>query len=393
MAKLINGEHWLDTGGVDINAHGGGMLLYGGVYNWFGEHKVAGELGNSAQVGVGVYTSRDLRRWENGGIALAVAETAGHDIQRGCILERPKVLFCARTGKFVMWFHLEPKGQGYGGAKVGVAVADRPAGPYAFVRSFRPDAGHWPVAGTRRELGEPESGLLAGLRLCGGPVDGYPADMVYRRDFAEGQMSRDQSLFLDDDGAAYQIRASEENGTLHISRLSDDFLGTSGVWERAFPGRFHEAPAMFKHAGPYYLFTSGCSGWDPNPARLSVAAGPVDGTWQPLPRHVRTARHHLRQPKRPRPPRRGKTRNVRLHGGPLATEERHRRPLRLAYHPLRRRRRAGTAVGGCVFGGGRSDVVQRLIRPAPHPSGSPVDTAAASSRAPFETPRTAAWSQ
>lgn len=281
MAKLINGEHWLDTGGVHINAHGGGMLLYGGVYHWFGEHKVAGELGNSAQVGVGVYTSRDLRRWENGGIALAVAETAGHDIQRGCILERPKVLFCAKTGKFVMWFHLEPKGQGYGGAKVGVAVADRPAGPYAFVRSFRPDAGHWPVAGTRRELGETEHGLLAGLKLCGGPVDGYPADMVYRRDFAGGQMSRDQSLFLDDDGAAYQIRASEENGTLHISRLSDDFLGTSGVWERAFPGRFHEAPAMFKHAGRYYLFTSGCSGWDPNPARLSVAPAPL-GPWTEL---------------------------------------------------------------------------------------------------------------
>jgi len=45
---LINDENRLDTECVHIKAHGGGMLLYGGIYHWFGEHKVAGKLGNSA---------------------------------------------------------------------------------------------------------------------------------------------------------------------------------------------------------------------------------------------------------------------------------------------------------------------------------------------------------
>jgi len=78
------------------------------------------------------------------GIALAVSDDAASELARDCILERPKVIFNARTGKFVMWFHLEPKGAGYQGARSGVAVADRPTGPYRFQGSLRPNAGVWP---------------------------------------------------------------------------------------------------------------------------------------------------------------------------------------------------------------------------------------------------------
>ena len=59
------------------------------------------------------------------------------DIERGCIMERPKVIYNKKTGKFVMWFHLELKGQGYGPARAAVAVSDKPEGPYRFVRSGR----------------------------------------------------------------------------------------------------------------------------------------------------------------------------------------------------------------------------------------------------------------
>ena len=54
--------------------------------------------------------------------------------------------------------------------------------------------------------------------------------------------------FVDDDGRAYHIHASEDNGTLHISQLSEDFLGPAGKYVRVFPGRFHEAPSIFKGA-------------------------------------------------------------------------------------------------------------------------------------------------
>jgi len=85
------GELWPDTHGTHINAHGGGILFHDGTYYWFGEHKIAGEAGNRAQVGVHVYSSRDLLNWKDEGIALSVSDDPQGDIARGCILERPKV--------------------------------------------------------------------------------------------------------------------------------------------------------------------------------------------------------------------------------------------------------------------------------------------------------------
>lgn len=124
------GAVWTDTGGAVINAHGGGILYDEGRYYWFGEHKTAGEAGNLAQVGIHCYSSENLYDWRDEGIALSVApEGSGSPIEKGCILERPKVIRNARTGKYVMWFHLEPKGAGYTGALSGVAVSDRATAP------------------------------------------------------------------------------------------------------------------------------------------------------------------------------------------------------------------------------------------------------------------------
>jgi hypothetical protein len=282
--KFRPGDLWPDYNGVHINAHGGGMLHYEGLYYWFGEHKIEGEAGNAAQVGVHVYSSTDLCNWRDEGIAMAVSDDPQSPIVRGCILERPKVIFNPRTKKFVMWFHIEPKGAGYNGALSGVAVADTPTGPYRFLECFRPNAGVWPEnvpLDVRRSLSPGEVAALAEIHLPGGPVPYYPKQLLFRRDFAEGQMARDMTLFVDDDGCAYHLYASEDNGTLHISKLSDDFLRPAGKFVRIFPGRFHEAPAIFKHAGKYFLFTSDCTGWAPNAARVSVAEH-IFGPWEEL---------------------------------------------------------------------------------------------------------------
>jgi hypothetical protein len=140
------GQEWEDDHGVHINAHGGGVLSHGNNDYGYGEHKVAGETGNTAQVGIHVYSSGDLYNWKDEGIALSVDTIdPGSDIAQGCILERPKVLYSQNTGKFVMWFHLELKGMGYDAARSGVAVSETPTGPLKFARSFRPNAGYWPV--------------------------------------------------------------------------------------------------------------------------------------------------------------------------------------------------------------------------------------------------------
>jgi hypothetical protein len=278
------GEIWLDTSGQPINAHGGGILFHGGVYYWFGEHKIAGEEGNRAHVGVHVYRSDNLHDWQDAGIALPVDTDPASELARGCILERPKVIFNPRTGKFVMWFHVEPAGQGYGAARSGVAVSDSPAGPYRFLGSLRPNAGYWPEnfsADARRAPDAAEQATLSARRFPGGPVPDFPADLILRRDQAGGQMARDMTLFVDADGSAYHIYSSEENGTLHLSLLGDDYLRPAGKFVRLFPGGFHEAPALMRRGSGYFLFTSGCTGWQPNALRVARADS-IWGPWEEL---------------------------------------------------------------------------------------------------------------
>jgi len=118
---------------------------------------------------------------------------------------------------------------------VAVAVADDPRGPFQFVRAFRPN----------------------------------------------GEMSRDMTLFLDEDGVAWQVRASEDNATLHLAKLTPDYLDCQPNFVRALNDTFAEAPALIFHDGWYHLIASHCTGWAPNAARYAVAKS-VAGPWREL---------------------------------------------------------------------------------------------------------------
>ena len=278
------GELWLDNNDVHINAHGGGILFYGDKYFWYGEHKIEGDAGNKAHVGVHVYSSSDLINWFDEGIALKVIEDdTDHEITKGCVLERPKVIYNQSTGKFVMWFHLELKDQGYDAARSGVAISDSPVGPFTFLRSFRPNAGHWPInVQDFHKRSIPDS---IKDKYCGGlgclPVH-VDSMNILGRDFEGGQMARDMNLFVDDDGIAYHIYSSEENSTTHISQLTDDYTDYSGKYARFFANRYMEAPTIFKtKEGTYYFIGSDCTGWAPNAAR-SASAESIWGPWSEL---------------------------------------------------------------------------------------------------------------
>ena len=235
QGEIRPGELWYDTAGHVINAHGCGVMFDKGVYWWYGEHKVYGSRGNQAHVGVHVYSSTDLVNWDDRGVALAVSDDPESDIVDGCIIERPKVVFCPKTGRYSMFFHLELKGQGYKAARVGIATAERPEGPFRFLRSLRPN----------------------------------------------GAMSRDMTLFVDDDGKAYHVFSSEENQTTHIDELTDDFLDYTGKSTRLAVGESAEAQAVVKANGRYWLVGSGCTGWAPNKARL-YRADKLEGPWTRL---------------------------------------------------------------------------------------------------------------
>jgi hypothetical protein len=274
------GQPWLDTNGVHINAHGGGILYYNAKYFWYGEFKIAGSLGNSAQVGISCYSSSDLLTWKNEGISLKVEENTNSEIQKGCIIERPKVLYNSKTRKFVMWFHLELKNKGYAAARAAVAVADNPVGPYTYLRSYRPNASVWPI-----QYPEAWKQPLPGEDTLKWWTENWKKavteGLFVRKAFTEGQMSRDMTVFVDDDGKAYHIHSSEENLTLHIAELTDDYLSFTGKWAQVFPGGHNEAPALCKYNGKYYMITSGCTGWEPNAARSAVANS-IWGPWQSL---------------------------------------------------------------------------------------------------------------
>lgn len=263
------GAVWLDETGAPVNAHGGGVLYHAGVYYWYGEFKSGLTYVNEANKawggtrvlagGVSCYSSTNLYDWKNEGLALPpVPDDPAHDLHPEKVIERPKVIYNARTKKFVMWLHQDTAN--YAAARAGVAVSDSPTGTFKYIESFRPNAGVWPVNATAQDRQPGANNALA-------------------RDFERGQMARDQTLFVDDDGTAYQIYASEENATLHVSRLTDDYLRPAGQYARILEGRSMEAPAIFKRDGKYYLIASGCTGWAPNAARSAVATN-IFGPWK-----------------------------------------------------------------------------------------------------------------
>jgi len=238
------GEIWNDTAGAPINAHGGGFLLHNGVYYWYGELKIGKTWTPESNrswggtrvetVGVSCYSSSNLYNWKNEGVALAaVKDDPKHDLYKGKVLERPKVIYNETTSKFVMWMHIDS--ENYKLAHAGVAVSDSPKGPFHYIESTRPN----------------------------------------------DSMSRDMTVFKDDDGKAYLFYTSENNQTMHIALLSKDYLKPTSTFVRVFEGRSMEAPSVFKYKGRYYLMASGCTGWAPNAARSAVAEN-IMGPWKEL---------------------------------------------------------------------------------------------------------------
>src|SRR5690606_20517181 len=219
----INGVQWADTDGNPIQAHGGGILKVGADYYWFGENRNP----DGTFFAVSAYRSRDLKQWEFAGHALTMDSAPG---LKPANVERPKVVYNEATGKFVMWMHWE-NGMDYGEARAAVASSDSVASGYDYHGSFRP----------YQDRGVTDHGK-------------------------PGYMSRDCTLFVDDDGAGYFLSSTNENYDLNLYRLTDDYLEVDELVATLFPGGHREAPALFKRGDVYFLVTSGSTGWDPNQA-------------------------------------------------------------------------------------------------------------------------------
>lgn len=101
-----------------------------GIYYWIGEDKSAGTFFHN----INCYKSRDLARWQFVR-PLLTKQTSG-DLGSSRIVERPKVIRNPRTGKWVMYVHIDDSE--YQEAKVGTAESSTICGQYTYRRSFQP---------------------------------------------------------------------------------------------------------------------------------------------------------------------------------------------------------------------------------------------------------------
>lgn len=230
----------LDDRGEPVHAHGGQIILDQENYYWIGEDR-------RGQNKVSCYVSSDMKNWKFCNHILTVDSRAEPyyvvsdltlhvpgsqaSIGTGCNIERPKVLYNNNTKKYVMWMHWELP-DNYSKARCGVATCDTIDGDYTYHGSFNPI----------------------------------------------GHMSRDCTLFKDEDGTAYFISSARENLDIHIYRLSEDYLAIEKLECILWPGQQQEAPVVFKKDGIYYMLTSGCTGWAPNQSSYAWASN-MAGPW------------------------------------------------------------------------------------------------------------------
>lgn len=204
------GGKWLDSDGVHIDCHGGNIIYVDSLktYFWYGEHR--GE-----PRGASCYSSTDLYNWKKEGVVMEKG-----NIQ---IFERPKVIYDENNHRYVMWFHYD--GNGYTVAELGVAVSKSPTGPFILKDHYRPN----------------------------------------------GHESRDIGLYFDSETEKAYIgyAADHTNLTIRIVELSADYLSltTNDVDIKAHC----EGPGILKKNGVFYLLTSQCSGWTPNPGTYYTA--------------------------------------------------------------------------------------------------------------------------
>ena len=177
---MINGEIWKDIDGTPIQAHGGGILEFDGVYYWYGESyaQVNGEKSFSNN-GIMCYSSTDLVNWKNEGMVLPAITTRDwcmHDLYYKNVIQRPKVVYNRHTAKFMMYFHSDDPM--YLRSAVGVAECDTPTGQFRYIGSIQPH---------------------------------------YRP-------SHDLTVFVDDDGKTYLFNASDHNSLVRAQEKLRRYL-------------------------------------------------------------------------------------------------------------------------------------------------------------------------
>lgn len=222
------GKIWLDTNGNPIQAHGGSLFFENGIYYWYGENKEKTTgLDEIWHWGIRCYRSTDLYNWEDLGLIIPPEpENPDSSLHPSKCVDRPHIIYNQKTEKYVCWLKVMYPDQTQ---RFTILTANAFLGPYQ----------------TERE------GFM--------PLD------VSAGDF---------DLVVAADGQAY-CYFERVHSELICADLTEDYLDVTGTFSSHFPHLgppyVREAPAHFMHGGKHCLFTSGTTGYLPNPTEYAIS--------------------------------------------------------------------------------------------------------------------------
>ena len=247
---VVPGAAWSDQNGDLVQLHGIGLLRVGDTYWAYGQDNRDGEPYHC----VATYSTKDLATWTRHEDALAFDQH--EQLQNEMfddpkfVVERPKVLYNRRAGRYVMLFHFDTakRSQSY----VGVAVCDRPDGRFSYIGKFRP----------------------------------------------QGNRSGDMGVFVDpNDGLAYLIAedrvqaGAPAKARTVIYQLNDDYTDVRPGWSAVLPPvpmrtkyPSVEAPTIVYEPKDklYYVFGSLLTGWAANDNVYTTTPSLADPKWSPF---------------------------------------------------------------------------------------------------------------
>ena len=219
------GQRWLDTKGNPIHAHSPQIFVKDGVYYWYGENKEHTTMGSNVWTwGIRAYRSHDFYNWEDMGLIIE-PDTVNplSPLHYSQTLDRPHILYNKVTDKWVCWI----KSMDTDGFFV-ILQADRFEGPYRIVKSLKPEG------------------------------------------FGVG----DFDMWVDEQTGRGYVWFERPHWEMICAELTDDYLGTNGHYSEHFvglrPPYTREAPSHFTRHGRHYMFTSGTTGYVPNPSQVCV---------------------------------------------------------------------------------------------------------------------------
>ena len=235
MQPIRSGADWRDTAGNLIEAHDGGIYQEGGTNYLYGTDR---SQNNDWFYRINLYSSTNLVDWTlRNRVLTSISDPA---LVGSAIVERPKLVRCPSTGKYVLWFHLEDTANSsYTLCRVARADCDTVDGNYVYRGSFRP----------------------------------------------QGADSRDMGLFQDTDGKAYLLCSVLNNQTNAIYPLDSTYTTNSTPAVATVTGYVQgqsslngEGHSMLKVGNTYFWFKSGYTGWAPNDNYYSWATN-IAGPW------------------------------------------------------------------------------------------------------------------